>query len=110
MLTSSQIIEQRVAPRSIRSDFSEINRLLAAAVVSRKFCALLLSDPARAIAQGYAGEQFFLSADEYNLVLFAERSSLQEFARQLCEYAPGQPRHIQPVLSPDYSTPYSMPV
>lgn len=108
MLTSSQIVEQRIAPRSIRSDFSEINRLLAAAVVSRKFCALLLSDPDRAIAQGFAGEQFFLSPDEYNLILFAERSSLQEFARQLCEYIPKPSGLAHPVLSPDYSIPLKM--
>jgi hypothetical protein len=110
MLTTSQTFEQRVAPRRTGSDFSEINRLLAAAVVSRQFCALLLSDPARAIAQGFAGEQFFLSPDEYNFILYAQRSSLQEFARQLCEYLPGQSGIVPPALAPDYSVPYAKTV
>ena len=68
MLTS-QTLDQKVLLRSTSPDFSEINRLLAAAVVSRKFCALLLSEPARAIAQGFAGERFLLSTDEYSLLL-----------------------------------------
>jgi hypothetical protein len=90
MLTSP-IFKQRVALRKTGSDFSEINRLLAAAVVSQKFCALLLSDPARAVVQGYAGEQFFLSDEEYALVLTIQGSSLQEFASRLCEAIPARP-------------------
>lgn len=107
MLTS-QSLEQKVLLRSTSPDFSEINRVLAAAVVSRKFCALLLSEPARAIAQGFAGERFFLSAEEYNLLLSIRGSSLQDFARQLCEYNPGQP--AQPVLSQNFSDSYPMTV
>jgi len=100
MLTS-QIFEQHVSIRSKSPDFGEINRLLAAAVVSRKFCALLLSDPEQAIAQGFAGERFFLSPEEYSLVLSAQGSSLQDFARQLCEYIPRQP-----VTTPTVATQY----
>jgi hypothetical protein len=84
----SQTFEQHVSIRSTRPNFIEINRLLAAAVVSRKFCALLLSDPAQAIAQGFSGERFNLSVEEYNLVLSVRGSSLQEFSRQLCESMP----------------------
>jgi hypothetical protein len=67
------------------ADCSDINRLLAAAVVSKSFCALLLSDPVRAIEQGYAGEQFSLSEEEFALILSAQCDSLQEFARRICE-------------------------
>lgn len=84
MLTSL-ILKQRVALQATHSEFCEINRVLAAAVVSQKFCALLLSDPARAIAQGYAGEEFLLSDAEYDLVLSARDCSLQEFARRIGE-------------------------
>lgn len=90
MLTSP-IFKQRVALRGNGSDFCEINRVLAAAVVSQKFCALLLNDPARAVAQGYAGEQFFLSDVEYDLVLSAKGCSLQEFAQRIGETISSRP-------------------
>lgn len=105
-MLSSQMLEQQVLLRNARTDFSEINRLLAAAVVSSKFCALLLGDPARAVAQGFAGEQFFLSADEYNFVLSARGSSLQEFAKRLCDYAPRQPAASQPISTSSYTDSY----
>ncbi len=84
MLTSP-ILEQRVTLQKTDVDFCEINRVLAAAVVSKKFCALLLSDPARAVAQGYAGEQFALSDAEHDLLLSARGCSLQEIARRVGE-------------------------
>ncbi len=104
MLTS-QALEQHVAVSHIAPNFCEINRVLAAAVVSRKFCALLLSDPAKAIAQGFAGEKFHLSPDEYNLILSAQRSSLAELAMQLSELANGQPVAPQRVQFHSYSDP-----
>lgn len=90
MLTSP-IFKQRVALNGSDSEFCEINRVLAAAVVSQKFCALLLSAPARAVAQGYAGEQFFLSDAEHDLVLSAQGLSLQEFARQISDKVSSRP-------------------
>lgn len=90
MLTSP-IFKQCVALHGSSSDFCEINRVLAAAVVSQKFCALLLSDPAHAVAQGYAGEQFFLSDAEYDLVLSAKGCSLQEFAQRIGETISSRP-------------------
>jgi len=91
----NQVINRRLTVRETRSDSSEINRLLAAAVVSTRFCNLLLNDPARAIADGFAGEQFVLSEDEQDFILSLRASSLKEFAAQLCDhlsrrYAPTQ--------------------
>jgi len=105
-MITSQLFEHRVAHRSIRPTSTEINRLLAAATVSRQFCALLLRDPARAIAQGFAGERFSLSADEYDLVLSAHGSSLSEFARQLCKHLSGQTPAAEPALSENYQGAY----
>jgi hypothetical protein len=105
MLTS-QIFEQHISIRGKSTDLGEINRLLAAAVVSRKFCALLLSDPHQAIAQGYEGEQFFLSPDEYHLVLSAQGSTLQEFAKLLCEYIPERPVNMPAVSNHQYNESY----
>jgi len=101
MLTH-QLFEQHVAVRNGHEEHSDINRLLAAAVVSHQFCDLLLSDPARAISMGYAGEQFSLSTDEYDLIISTHASSLPEFAQQLCKRLPGPKPAASPVLSENY--------
>ena len=101
-MITSQLFEQRVAVRTSRLNSTEINRVLAAAVVSRQFCALLLRDPARAIAQGFAGERFSLSTDEYNLVLAARGSTLSEFAAYLCRYLPPSGPVVNPNLTENY--------
>ncbi len=62
---------------------TEINRLLTAAVVSRRFCQLLLANPVAALTAGYRGEAFRLSADEMHRVMAIRASSLQDFAQQL---------------------------
>jgi hypothetical protein len=61
----------------------EMNRLLTAAVVSRKFCQLLLTEPQVAMRNGYNGEAFHLAADEVALILSIQATSLCDFADQL---------------------------
>lgn len=100
-MLSTQTFEERVTLPNTHQDFSEINRLLAAAVVSSKFCTLLLNDPARAIAQGFTGEHFFLSPAEYDLVLSVRGKTLQEFAVQLCEYSSARST-MTPPASPSH--------
>lgn len=90
-----RVINRQVTVRKVLSDSTEINRLLAAAVVSRQFCNLLLTNPARALEEGFAGERFNLSGEEQDFILGLRAASLKEFAAQLCEhlsgrYAPGQ--------------------
>jgi hypothetical protein len=62
---------------------SGISRLLAAAVINREFRDLLLSDPERALTQGYQGETFSLDYREKKLVLSVRAKSLTDFALQL---------------------------
>jgi len=92
----NQVINQQVTVRKALSDSTEINRLLAAAVVSSQFCNLLLTDPARAIEEGFAGERFNLSDEEQDFILALHVPSLKEFAAQLCEHLP---RHYAPAQS-----------
>lgn len=61
----------------------ELSRLITAAVVNQQFCDLLLADPRLALAGGYKGEVFHLTAEEYRMVLSIRATSLAEFARQL---------------------------
>lgn len=61
----------------------EINRLLTAAVVNRKFCSLLLSDPLQAVTNGYNGETFALTQEEVQQIRTIEAATLRDFVLQL---------------------------
>ena len=61
----------------------EFSRILTAAVISRQFRQLLLSNPAKAIERGYAGEQFILAREEKNRVAAIRATTLADFALQL---------------------------
>jgi hypothetical protein len=61
----------------------EYSRLLSAAVINRGFCNMLLSDPSKAITNGYSGEKFNLSKDAEEKLSTIHASSLQEFAAKL---------------------------
>ena len=69
--------------RQSSDDHLELNRLLAAAVVSGEFCRLLLDDPALALEDGYQGELFLLSEEERALILSIRANSLTDLAREL---------------------------
>lgn len=62
---------------------TEINRLLTAAVVNRRFCRLLLSNPLAALAGGYRGEAFNLNPSEVKRISAIRATSLRDFALQL---------------------------
>lgn len=61
----------------------EIDRLLTAAVVNRRFCRLLLSNPVAALTLGYRGEAFRLNPEEVSRVSAIRATSLRDFAVQL---------------------------
>jgi hypothetical protein len=64
-------------------DHLEMNRMLAAAVVSHQFCRLLIDDPASALQNGYQGKTFLLSEEERALILSIRADSLADLAREL---------------------------
>jgi hypothetical protein len=65
------------------SNGRELSRLLSAAVVNKRFCKLLLTNPAIALANGYNGEFFHLAKYEKELVLSIRAKTLEEFASQI---------------------------
>jgi len=76
--------KQPQRPRTQASLFPcEISRLLSAAVINKRFRALLLSDPAQALSQGFGGEEFSLDCDQKALILSIRSDNLSDFARQL---------------------------
>jgi hypothetical protein len=98
----NRVINQQVRVRKTLLDPTEINRLLAAAVVSRQFCNLLLTNPARAIEEGFAGERFNLSNAEQDFILSLHVSSLKEFGARLHKYISG---HYAPAVSALFENP-----
>lgn len=61
----------------------EYSRILTAAVINIQFRQLLLSNPAKAIENGYAGEAFSLAREEKRRVEAIRATSLADFASQL---------------------------
>lgn len=61
----------------------ELSRLLSAALVSREFCEMLLSDPGLALDSGFKGETFYFSRWERTRILGIRAENLREFASQL---------------------------
>jgi len=61
----------------------ELNKLFEAAVVSRQFCQLLLSQPEAALQQGYLGNTFDLTLEERALIVSIRANSLPELAQQV---------------------------
>jgi hypothetical protein len=62
---------------------NDLNRMLTAAVVSRRFCSLLLTDPQAALRNGYNGESFQLHESERDAILAIHAGDLRDFAAQL---------------------------
>lgn len=89
--TTSQVDAptQPASDENLETHSSDLNRVLTAAVVNRRFCNLLLSDPQAALRGGYNGETFQLSEHERNAVLTAGASSLRELAAKLVAQANG---------------------
>lgn len=71
----------RLAPQLGPS--SELSRVFAAAIVNSQFCEMLLSDPHRALQDGYLGEAFLLSGEERDLIVSIRAGSLAELAKQV---------------------------
>lgn len=72
-----------IKERSPQNTDLEMARLLAAAVISPKFCAILLNDPDEALRQGFNGETFLLSEADVNLLHSMRAISLKDFATQI---------------------------
>lgn len=74
----------------------ECGRLLQAAVMNRRFCEMLLSDPVRAIEAGYCGEKFSFTREEKQRIRAIQATSLEDFASKVVQI-----NHFTVV--PDYS-------
>jgi hypothetical protein len=64
----------------------ELNRLLSAAVVSKSFRNMLLTNPEIAVASGYQGETFNLSHEDQSWLYSIRPSNLIDLAANMVTY------------------------
>ncbi|MEN6408423.1 MAG: hypothetical protein ABFD44_01760 [Anaerolineaceae bacterium] len=74
----------------------EYSRILTAALVCKSFEKQLLDDPVQAVGNGFAGEMFHLSNDEWDCIRTIQAANLADFAAQLMR-APETSRVAFPV-------------
>ena len=77
---------QNILSLQIPSTFdnlTELSRLLAAATINHRFCCLLLEEPELAIRNGFQGETFLFTPEEFALILSIRAESLADLANQL---------------------------
>jgi hypothetical protein len=67
-----------------------LNQLLCAAVVNNGFRESLLRNPAQALATGYSGQSFSLTAEERDLVLRIKARRLEDLAGQIHRWITGE--------------------
>ena len=80
--TTTQISQQIDYP----SHNDELNRLLSAAVVSKSFRNMLLTNPEIAVSSGYQGEKFNLSAEDQTWLFSIHPASLVDLAANMVAY------------------------
>jgi hypothetical protein len=79
------LVQSSVITSDWSKDLNSINRLLAAAAISPRFCTRLLSDPGRAIRVGFGGEHFPLSQPVHKQLISIRATTLPDFVRKLDE-------------------------
>jgi hypothetical protein len=77
---------QTITTTDRTTNYTELNRLLSAAIVSTGFRNLLISNPETALIKGYQGEKFNLTDDEYRWLVSIQATDLASFATQLLDY------------------------
>lgn len=63
----------------------ECERLIHAAVISRRFLNMLLTNPIKTIEGGYCGEKFSFTQDEKQQIKHIRANNLAEFSSQLIQ-------------------------
>lgn len=76
------------APAQIRAvrtnvNTSGLNRVFTAAVVDQPFRDALLREPAQALANGFLGQPFLLTRQEFDLITSIHAETLADLAKQV---------------------------
>ncbi len=85
MITSRAFTDQLPLKIDPQESHAGLSGLFAAAVVSRSFREMLLSDPEKALRQGYLGKGFGLSQADASLIVSLSAKSLSALAQQVVQ-------------------------
>ena len=85
MLKSYSVLTQVPLTLDPTRTHAGISNVFAAAVVSRSFCSMLLSNPDQALRQGYMGQGFGLSPEDSALIVSIRAQTLPDLARQVVQ-------------------------
>jgi hypothetical protein len=83
MLKSDSLVAQLPLTMNPAQTHTGIDGVFAAAVISRSFCRMLLSDPEQALRQGYLGKSFAISPEDSALIVSINAQSLPDLAQQV---------------------------
>jgi hypothetical protein len=79
------LVQPSVVTSELSKDMTSINRLLAAAAISPRFRARLLTDPGQALRAGFGGEHFPISQHTRDKLISIQADTLPDFVRKLDE-------------------------
>jgi len=85
-MATPQTYQKSILPLRVAESLGnlvELSKLFEAAIVNRQFCQLLLSQPERALQQGYLGNSFNFTPEEQSLIVSIRANSLPELAQQV---------------------------
>ena len=83
MITSRTFTTKVPLKMNPEEQHTGLSGLFAAAVVSKSFRDMLLSDPEKALKQGYLGNGFDLSAADASLIVSLNAKTLADLAKQV---------------------------
>ena len=83
MIASTAMLTKHPLTMNPGDSHAGLSGLFAAAVVSKSFCSMLLSDPEQALKQGYQGRTFGLSPEDAALISSLNAGSLADLAQQV---------------------------
>jgi hypothetical protein len=86
MLMTDSPVTQVSGKFDYPSSNDEMNRLLCAAVVSKSFRSMLITNPEIAVASGYQGESFNLSDEDRSWLFSVRPANLVDFAANMVTY------------------------
>ncbi len=85
MITSQSFTTKLPLKIDPQESHTGLSSLFAAAVVSKSFRETLLSDPEKALRQGYLGKGFSLSPEDASLIVSLNAKSLADLASQVVQ-------------------------
>ena len=92
MLITETYVTQSSAQLEYPSSNDELNRLLCAAVVSKSFRSMLMTNPEIAVNSGYQGESFNLSDEDRSWLSSIRPANLVDLAANLVTHQQSIPQ------------------